>query len=378
MDLMDLTKFGINIVLRPDTNISMISGSAIQKGLRTVNRDGDTDRFVIGSSKYRVDSTKKSEEGTFGKVYRVIGEDNTQYAIKVIIPEYFDLLINECILNIVIVEASKHEINGPYAPTFYKIGYNSKHNEAYILTEYMTNTLHKLVSSHNIDLNDIAITEALKQISSALLFLGKRLQFNHRDLKPDNIMYNITADGKYVFKLIDFGYSCLTWKGLKISGNDDFNFCYKKDRDLSQLLYVLCTHYGYMMSESLEERMYEILTATVGKDKHKTCKLLGNCGEKEGLRDWGNSYDFFNRANVNVPSASIYSMKKHIQNYINRKPFQKSINVKNLQSSANTFARNITHLPIQTHLKKDPKRLYRNTQKLNLRLIPNLTRKNRK
>ena len=38
----------------------------------------------------------------------------------------------------------------------------------------------------------------------------------HRDIKPDNIMFKITGDNKYLLKLIDFGLAGKIKRGSKI------------------------------------------------------------------------------------------------------------------------------------------------------------------
>jgi serine/threonine protein kinase len=42
------------------------------------------------------------------------------------------------------------------------------------------------------------------------------LGFIHKDLKPDNIMYNMTDSGLQI-RLIDFGFSCLKYKNVSIA-----------------------------------------------------------------------------------------------------------------------------------------------------------------
>jgi hypothetical protein len=186
------------------------------------------------------------------------------------------------------------------------------------------------------------------------------MQFNHRDLKPDNVMYRRASDGTRIYTLIDFGLSCLTWNGLQIRADGPFRTCSRTDRDMPQFLYGLYVSFRHFLSKRLQDTIYTMLKVNIGS---QSCMLQG-C-EQAGLRNWQSSYEFFNRPNVYAPSATLYTANTHMKHFAEGKPFQ----------ATQTFQYNANHIQGNESVpvtKQVPKRLYRNTRKLNRRLIPQL------
>jgi serine/threonine protein kinase len=244
------------------------------------------------------------------------------------------------------MKESEGEENGPFVPRLYEIAYNKELDEAYIVSERMTGTLLRLLQKNTKQENDKILPGAITEIAESLRFFGDRLQFNHRDLKPDNIMYSTNSYGAYSYKLIDFGLSCLHWKGVEIKNRffSSDEACFKKDRDIPQLLYSLLVHVGQTyISNELMERFDSMLVSKVQEDRE--CFMLEGC-QKEGMKNWGNTYTFLNRKNVSVPSGNMNRVKRHMNNFRKGKQFQ----------TTNT----------QT------KRLYRNTRKLNRNIVKNI------
>ena len=352
--------------------------SSIQKGVRIKDPEKRTHSFLFeDGTMYRVH--KHLGSGTFGRTYDVVGPDSVHYALKRIQGDDIYEILKECVIHIVLAETSKHEPNGPYVPQFFRFACDFPRGEAYIVTERMEHTFLDLLQSEEANLLDTIVPDCIQQISTSLQFFGKHLQFNHRDLKPDNIMC-IRKGGNYVFKLIDFGYSCLTWKGLHIVTRGPFATCFRKDRDMSQLLYAIYTISGRNLSKELRDRIYSMLTANIGA-KHTKCSIPYGC-QHEGLVQWKNSYDFFDRTNVCVPSATIYTAKKHMENFAQGKPFQPSQTFRQFQTSVNMFSANMKgkeSIPASPRrVVPNRGRLHRVTAKLNTRLIPRNTLKQRK
>ena len=108
--------------------------------------------------------------------------------------------------------------------------------------------------------NGIAILKVLAQIAMACHVLEQKIGFNHRDLKPDNILVKVNAvhvhtltyaDGKIISLspaptaiLIDYGFACLgpgTMPWLH-AGNDalsQMDMCPRVGRDIFMLLVFL-------------------------------------------------------------------------------------------------------------------------------------------
>jgi serine/threonine protein kinase len=330
---MDLRPYGINIFLTPNTRLDGIRDRDIQQGTRS----GSVVKFQ--NTYYKL--IQELGSGSYGTTYRALGEDRKMYALKVQQTPNITLLIKECIIHILLAKTSKDQENGPLVPIFYKVAYNEDKDEAYIVSERMEGTLYHFLTNHSKEENDAILPDAIGQITDALTFFGDTLQFNHRDLKSDNIMYTRTPYGAYHFKLIDFGLSCLTWKGMRIQVEgvfDKTHICYKKDRDIPQLLYSLLWFVGRThLSENLVQRLYAILVSIIKGTKQ--CSMIDGCMD-EGLVGWRSSYFFLNRPNITVPFARINRIKKHMNNFTRGKQFS-TVNV-DPQSDKKRLIRNNT------------------------------------
>jgi serine/threonine protein kinase len=187
----------------------------------------------------------------------------------------------------------------------------------------MRNTLENLVGGLTPAQNNAVVPDALKQISAMMKFLQKELYFNHRDMKGDNIMYDRAPDGRgRVMRFIDFGMSCITWAGMKISGSTWFDVkhtCFKKDRDMSQLVYYIQHYLGSKLSAPLLNRLQLIIRANVGA-RHK-CEMAKLCPAR-GLKEWRNTYNFLDRENVRVPAGTPEFIETNMQKFLEGKPFE--------------------------------------------------------
>jgi hypothetical protein len=308
--MLSLKKFGININLTPAYDWKMFKSSDIALG--TVTRDGSAiSRFTLRGVHYTVVDTLGS--GAYGTTYKVhCGVDGRDYAIKYILKglttqKDLQIFLKECVIQILLAEESKGEAGGPFVPTLYEIGFNPFTFEGFIRSELMHNSFQNIVNALTPEQNDILIPDALKQIASHLKFFGERLAFNHRDLKGDNIMYRRLGEGHRQFCLIDFGLSCLTWNGLKISGGDYFSAsatCYKKDRDLCQFVYYIVNFSP--ITDKLRAELVKFLLVRLKKTEVKLYEALG---------EWLDIYDYLDRSNVEAPTEPnvvIRSMRKFL------------------------------------------------------------------
>lgn len=350
--------------------MNTITYDVLEIGDRMVDNRGTVIGFELeNGSSYKIITMLGA--GTYGKTFKVVDKNSKHYALKYLKPKRISGLIQECIIQILLAECSKDQPNGPYVPQLYTVAYNPLFHEAYVITELMEDTLHDVIKYEEEETNEMILKDALFQIVNMLIFLGEKLKFNHRDLKPDNIMY-IEKNGKYIFKFIDFGFSCVTWNGLQISADPYFTTCYKKDRDFSQLLYAIARSPDiYPLTEQFSHFIRTLLRANLLQSK-KTCKILKGC-DKEGLKNWKNSYTFFNRLNVRVPLANMYTSKKLLERYIQGFPISEEPSYGNFQSSVNAFSKGILRNPPLAVTRKqnpqNPKKLYRNTRKINTKLI---------
>jgi hypothetical protein len=330
---LDLATYGVPHILRAGFNFNVIKQSDLRKGTRAISvSSGETKSFTLGDGagvKYTVE--ENLGEGTYGIAYRAKAPDGKEYAIKFIKEKLSDktefiTFLKECIVQILVVEASKTKADGPYAPRVYDICYNSTRNEGYIRSELMKNKLDNLVGAFTPDQNDVFLPDALQQIAKMISDLQKSLEFSHRDMKGDNIMYTKGPGGRRLMRLIDFGMACVTWNGMKISGSSWFDAshsCFKKDRDMSQLIFYIQRYHHTKLSPQLDLRFQLMLRASVGAshkcDMHKLCPT-------HGLKEWRNVYNFVDRANVKIPGGKPNFVAQDMQRFSDGEAFESPVN----------------------------------------------------
>jgi serine/threonine protein kinase len=127
--------------------------------------------------------------------------------------------IQEALIQIIIYECSKDfkdlslNLIGPFCPKFYLLGRAGR--TMFIVMERVTTSLDTILINNSKNPTKRAswkppTAEFVRQIILQLTIILKQLYikvgYNHRDLKPDNIMFNI-VNGKPNLKLIDFGFS---------------------------------------------------------------------------------------------------------------------------------------------------------------------------
>jgi serine/threonine protein kinase len=279
----DLRPYGLNLVL--DSSLSQAEFEArLTKDLVMNKVRADDKRFVFS------DPVKGSEysnprtlgEGGYGAVTECTNANQCrQVAIKKVFfnnktdtPEIqLANFLKECILQIILIEVSKPKgLTG--VPDLYKIGISDEETptSGFMISELMDGTLDRFLDNRSEEEKDVIVTDALVQVADILEFFQRTVQFNHRDLHSKNVMYK-TVERRPVYRIIDFGFSCLRWNQLQIQTNTyKFRSCFKAGRDLAHLTYEL-RHYA-----KLSKRL-------------KVWILLLSMAP---LMEWKSSYDYFN------------------------------------------------------------------------------------
>ena len=254
----DLRPYGLNLVL--DESLSQdVFEARLTKDIVLNKVQADDKGFIFANSvkELKYSKSRSRGEGGYGVVTQCTNSNLCrQVAIKKVFfnsktskPEVqLANFLKECIIQIILSEVSKpKQLIG--VPEVYRIGISDEETptSGFIISELMDNTLDNFIYNKTGEEKDVIVTDALVQVADILLFFQKTLRFNHRDLKSNNVMYK-TVGAKPVYRIIDFGFACITWNQLEIQTNTiKFQTCFKAGRDLAQLTYELKT-YGKLSS----------------------------------------------------------------------------------------------------------------------------------
>jgi len=296
----DFTPYGYNYIL---TNTSPLI-----KQLARLSPVESISKQILTTSNTTYQLDKKLGTGSFGTTYKAIS-NGKEFAIKQMkledTRELWDS-IKEVILQILLYDATKDLANGPYVPQVFEIAYYRKKNKLFIIQEMMDGTFESLINHRTKEENETQLLNDIEVIANQLEWLGTNLQFNHRDLKSDNIMYKLSPKG-YTLRLIDFGMSCMTWNGIHLQASTNLfpssYTCYRPSRDLSALFFEISDYVKSHLSKETRNLLHEFLILRVhGKNMNMLKEL-----------DWQNTYNFLNRKNVENPKTFPSSVKKTIK-----------------------------------------------------------------
>jgi len=295
---MDLRPYGLDLVLDPSTDLLTIDKSKV--AIATLGRrKHKDDKYVLTVNGTPYEIMEIIGKGTYGILYSAKHKGKI-YAIKEMFriqnPYEFHSCVMEIIIHILLLHESMDQVNGPYVPYLYKMGYDFKRNKMYLVTELMDDTLGGYIEDVSKESNDVLVPFVLTRLATILEFFGNRLHFNHRDLHSGNIM--LSADIQRVV-IIDFGFACLTWKNLLVQVPSLKGPCFKVDRDLAFLIFGLFKKFSNFMSDSLVEALRKPLLTRVG---NHTCDMGAMCPEY-GLEKGDNHYNYLDRENVVAPYA---------------------------------------------------------------------------
>jgi ankyrin repeat protein len=300
MAAINLSQYGIDFVFDPTKDINAIPEDFASR-VSKISVTGNIYTFTsLKGFKNVYTLGNEIGAGSFGNVYECRREGNiTPMVIKIKSDIDVMNLIKESLIQIIVYNTSlsykSKGVSGPFTPQLFDVGYNPKTNTYCIVSEYLQDTVrHVLQDTAIVDIEkaDMFILNVLSQVCIMLSFLFTTLKFNHRDLKTDNIMVNLSKTGTVKVYLIDFGYSCLHYGNLIIEGNDaEFAVCSNESRDLIQLLYEINFNTKikqFYFSERFRNLLADLLQVPNGDE---ICVLEEGC---KGLKEWKNTYKFLN------------------------------------------------------------------------------------
>lgn len=303
---MDLKPYGLQIALAKGMHLDThLKQENVQVGYFSKHRG----IFVLPSGRYSLGAFLGS--GSFATTYSAVHETtNKSYTMKVIPLKNVTLssVVRECIVHILLMKESTGQKYGPYVPRFYEVAYDTYNDMMLLRTETIQDILYDRYRAGTTVENDTIIPNTVAQIAHILDFFYRRLRFNHRDCKPNNVLYNYEpVTGKIHVKLIDFGYSCLTWNGIRINaGHRLSHSCFRPSRDLTQFLYATYTDRAIPVSERLKATLREMLTFPVD---NRICRLYEGCRAYGHVMEiWAHTYRFLDDRRVEnqkaVPKAA--------------------------------------------------------------------------
>lgn len=296
----DLTPYGLSLDVdsviqgkyKPSTNL-----------LTPIIKDSDRG---IETQKGFYRKVKKLGEGSYGKVYE-LEKDGHSIVVKVQKMKRSDKLPDlflETVIQIILQEESKR-LNAGFkvCPDIYEIGYSDKDKSFYIFQEKIDIELENdfIYNHHKMKSKDIA--DIFIQVAYKLNWLYDNLEFNHRDMKADNIMIKYKPNGSKDIYFIDFGLSCLTYRGIRIKTKNYYQQekCFQETRDMSFLLYSIYILNPKLFPKDIGDVVRDMLYFKV---KKQSCNLVSEkCDNKKlGFQDIG--YDLLNLSYIYNPNAT--------------------------------------------------------------------------
>jgi len=310
----DLNPYGLSWTLDPTKSVvvpqnyqtAIVSKSILSNKLKFTKPDGTEvsialNKTLLASGAYGSTFTTDTElEPGIKLVVKLIARTDQFTTVDV---------ITESIVNIILYEVSKDvvypEVSGPFVPKLYLFGKDDKYY--YLVLERLET---KWLDDIKATKNPQTLVNPLLQVTQILKTLYERLGFNHRDFKPDNIMYKTVA-GKKQFRLIDFGMSCLNYGKIHVEPTNAYitsanglRTCFSPSRDLSALILYIMNYTPVGKSGCGLLHIFKILLMDEVKAPHP-----------EGDTMWLNSYKFYNRSppNINVDPETLYNIFKNIK-----------------------------------------------------------------
>lgn len=252
------------------------------------------DRFLIG---------KQLGSGAYGRVHEV-GDDKIIKIMKL------DTGDEKNLVQEVTIQQKLSEKEPDVCPKVYGFGKITETGEYLILMEKCVDTAFNLFQEGAKEEDFLDYFDQIAKIMARL----EKYQFNHRDLKSDNVMYKLNEAGKKQYLLIDFGYSCATIDGVNYAGTGYFKpgeKCFRRSRDLAQLVYESLYNVDVATTQNLRKFIQLVLTF---KFKGTTCDMSVGC-LPDFPSEWVQTYEFLNRDDVENPNTTPEGLQKAVASY---------------------------------------------------------------
>lgn len=251
--------------------------------------------------KYPVDT--KLGEGSFGKVFSS-GPDKI---IKII--KSRDATAKKHMMEEITIQQKINEKVPDVCPKLYAYGFVPRSGDYAIIMERCDGTARNLFKTNT---DPELMLQYYEQVAAILQKLAP-YQFNHRDLKSDNVMYKKDpATGKHTFLLIDFGFSCITVDRQRYQGTSYFKpteKCFRRSRDLAALVFE-----SLYLIKGGDLRTFAQLVLTFPYNG-TTCDMTQGCKPEFPVAQWSGTYDFLNRDSVENPNTTPEGLIKAVQAY---------------------------------------------------------------
>jgi serine/threonine protein kinase len=327
--MLSLREYGLDWSINPSDETSVVPSDFLNRiSTIEITKSAGRDLYTIAKPNGDVAVYVKGTylgEGTFGVVSEAFqagrgGVKNCVVkAIKDSGEEALKQMILETLIQIIVCKETatsnypEYNLIGPFAPAVFDIAYDPNTKMCYIFSEKMRKTIQNLLkdfATKPLKEQNRDIVYVLIRICVILIEVYKKLKLNHRDFKSDNCMYIRDAAGNLMPRLIDFGFSSITYKGLVIDAKKGY-FKHRglESRDMSQLIYEIF-YYDKWIPKDLQEVAKAILTEKRGG---KVCKVLdGNCD----VESWRNTYDFYNTKMYQNPNANPEAVLRILKTFI--------------------------------------------------------------
>lgn len=245
--------------------------------------------------------------GSFGSVFETSGNRIVK-SLNKLEPGSWRHLQEE-----VTLQTKLHERDPDVCPRIYEHGI-TENGEAIVIMEKYVDIAGKVLKDFT-KLTDrsnyiIYMLDYMYSIASILQRLEK-YQFNHRDLKSDNIMYKLDKKNQIQYVLIDFGFSCATFDGVKYQGTSYYpptTECFRRSRDLTMMVYELLR---YATDPEFRKFLQLLLTFTYNG---KRCDMSQRC--EPDFKNWATIYQFTN--NVENPNLTPEGLMSAIEVFANK------------------------------------------------------------
>lgn len=286
MASIDLSPYGLFWELDPSKMSFPVPQGYSIAGAKFNRNDGNLDLFgQTGNQLMKMKLGNMLGRGSYGATYMTDRTyDGNKFVVKIIQrrAEYTTAAVAVEVISQILVVKNTEGFNdpltglkGPLAPRLYYFAKDD--SNYYIVNELMSSSFNDIIEKTDYAQN---LSVSITQIAVAMKTLFDLLQFNHRDFKPDNIMFNSNS----MVRIIDFGFSCLTYGGMKINSgypfpHSELHSCESKSRDMNAMFFYFLNYSRYKNMSCPVKRVIRAL-------------MFNKSGDP---LDWANSYKKYNR-----------------------------------------------------------------------------------